>query len=31
VEQVVQNFEALDVIPMLTPEVAEEIDAALGF
>lgn len=30
VEQVVQNFEALDVIPMLTADVMSEIDAALG-
>lgn len=30
VSQVVQNFEALDVIPMLTDEVMEEIDAAIG-
>ncbi len=30
VEQVVQNFEALDVIPLLTDEVMEEIDAAIG-
>ena len=30
VEQVVQNFEALDVIPLLTSDVMSEIDAALG-
>ncbi len=30
VEQVVQNFEALDVIPLLTDDVMEEIDAAIG-
>ena len=30
VEQVVQNFEALDVIPLLTDEVMEEIDAAIS-
>jgi len=30
VEQVVQNFDALDVIPLLTADVMSEIDAALG-
>jgi len=30
VEQVVQNFEALDVIPQLTTDVMSEIDAAIG-
>jgi len=30
VSQVVQNFEAVDVIPLLTDEVMEEIDAAIA-
>jgi voltage-dependent potassium channel beta subunit len=30
VSQVVQNFEALDVIPLITPEVKAEIEAAVG-
>ncbi len=30
VDQVVQNFETLDVIPLLTDEVKEEIEAAIG-
>ena len=30
VGQVVQNFEAIDVIPLITPEVKAEIEAALG-
>lgn len=30
VDQVVQNFGALDVIPLLTPEVKAEIEAAIG-
>jgi aryl-alcohol dehydrogenase-like predicted oxidoreductase len=29
-EQVVENFEALDVIPLLTPDVMQRIDAALA-
>ena len=28
--EVVQNFETLDVIPALTDEVREEIEAAIG-
>jgi aryl-alcohol dehydrogenase-like predicted oxidoreductase len=28
--QVVQNFEALDVIPLLTDEVKAEMEAAVG-
>jgi voltage-dependent potassium channel beta subunit len=30
VSQVVQNFEAVDVIPLLTPDVKTEIEAAVG-
>ncbi|MGA9279558.1 aldo/keto reductase, partial [Ilumatobacter sp.] len=30
VSQVVQNFEAVDVIPLITDEVREEIEAAIG-
>jgi voltage-dependent potassium channel beta subunit len=30
VEQVVQNFETVDVIPRLTPEVKDEIEAAIS-
>ena len=30
VSQVVQNFETLDVIPLVTPEVKAEIEAAVG-
>ena len=30
VDQVVQNFETLDVIPLVTDEVKEEIEAAIG-
>ena len=30
VEQVVSNFETVDVIPLLTDEVMAEIDAAVG-
>ncbi len=30
VSQVVQNFEAVDVIPLLTPDVRAEIEAAVG-
>ena len=30
VSQVVQNFEALDVIPLITSEVKAEIEAAVG-
>ena len=30
VSQVVQNFEALDVIPLITPEIRAEIEAAVG-
>ena len=30
VSQVVQNFETVDVIPLITDEVKEEIEAAIG-
>ncbi len=30
VSQVHQNFETLDVIPLITPEVKAEIEAAIG-
>ena len=30
VSQVVQNFEAVDVIPAITDEVREEIETAIG-
>jgi aryl-alcohol dehydrogenase-like predicted oxidoreductase len=30
VEQVVQNFETVDVIPRLTPDVKDEIEAAIS-